>query len=47
MSDFGHDEIGFYKQLEDGRVLRVEKRMFNSLLTLSDSRAALTWEHGW
>lgn len=44
---FGQDANGVYKTLDDGRVLRVEERMFNALLTLSASVASMTWEDGW
>jgi hypothetical protein len=44
---FGNDENGAYKLLSDGRVLRVQERMYNSLLTLSSSRTDQGWEHGW
>jgi len=45
--DFGQDENGLFKPLADGRVLRVTKRMFNTILTLSDSRQDQGWSHGW
>lgn len=44
---FGQDANGAYKLLDDGRALRVHGRMFNTLLTLSRSLDAPTWEHGW
>jgi len=44
---FGNDGIGGYKLLKDGRVLRIQARLFNTLLTLSRSVDSLTWEHGW
>jgi hypothetical protein len=44
---FSYDKNGVYKQLSDGRVLRVEKRMYNSILTLSSSQEDMGWEHGW
>jgi hypothetical protein len=44
---FGQDEIGLYKTLPDGRVLRITKRIFNTLLTLSSSQQDPSWEHGW
>ena len=47
MSAFGQDKIGPYKTLADGRVLRVTRRMFNTLLTVSKSQQDQGWEHGW
>lgn len=47
MSDFGQDENGLYKKLQDGRVLRVTERMYNTIVTLSSSQEAWGWEHGW
>lgn len=44
---FGYDENGVFKRLPDGRVLRVQKRMFNTILTLSDSRLDQGWRDGW
>jgi len=44
---FGYDENGIYKPLRDGRVLRVHKRMYNTILTLSLSQQDMGWEHGW
>jgi hypothetical protein len=44
---FGYDENGMYKMLSGGRVLRIQKRGWNTLLTLSHSQQSLTWEHGW
>ena len=44
---FGSDALGNFKLLDDGRVLRVQQRMFNTLLTLSPSQGSMTWEHGW
>ena len=44
---FSHDENGTFKPLPDGRVLRVEERMYNSQLTLSRSQQDQGWEHGW
>jgi len=47
MMRYGRDDLGNYRLLDDGRVLRVQQRMYNTLLTLSQSAEALTWEHGW
>lgn len=47
MSGFGLDENGVYKPLPDGRVLRVHRRMYNTMLTLSRSVEDQGWEHGW
>jgi hypothetical protein len=47
MKQFGQDENGVFKRLADGRVLRVEQRMFNSQITLSSSREDPTWSDGW
>ena len=44
---FGYDANGVYKSLPDGRVLRVDERMFNTLLTVSRSQQDQGWEHGW
>ena len=44
---FGYDENGIYKPLADGRVLRVQERMYNTRLTLSRSQQDDGWEHGW
>jgi hypothetical protein len=44
---FGNDALGAYKLLPDGRVLRVQERMYNSMLTLSSSRTDDGWSHGW
>ena len=43
----GEDSNGVYKLLDDGRVLRVTKRLYNTILTLSKSLDDPTWEHGW
>lgn len=47
MSDYGYDESGVYRVLPDGRALRLDPRMFNTLLTLSRSVESWGWEHGW
>lgn len=47
MSDFGQDGNGIYKRLPDGRVLRVNERMFNTILTLSSSQQDPGWLEGW
>ena len=47
MSEFGQDENGAYRVLRDGRCLRVEERMFNTLLTLSPSLDSPVWLEGW
>lgn len=44
---FGMDANGLFKRLEDGRALRVDKRWYNTLLTLSDSVEDLGWSDGW
>lgn len=44
---FGHDENGLYKELPDGRVLRIREQIYNTILTLSRSVADQTWDHGW
>ena len=44
---FGQDELGDYKRLEGGRVLRVHRRMFNTLLTVSPSIESPWWSDGW
>lgn len=47
MATFHQDEIGLYKPLADGRVLRVTRQLFNSKITLSRSQEDQGWEHGW
>lgn len=47
MSDYGQDDNGVFKRLPDGRVLRVQERMFNSLLTVSSSQQDQGWSDGW
>jgi hypothetical protein len=44
---FGQDGNGVFKRLEDGRVLRVHERMFNTLVTVSPSLESLYWSDGW
>jgi len=44
---FGQDENGIFKRLEDGRVLRLDRRPHNTLLTLSPSEHSPTWDEGW
>lgn len=44
---FGKDAIGSFKRLDDGRALRVEKRWFNSQLTLSSSVEDDGYSDGW
>jgi hypothetical protein len=44
---FGQDQNGLYKTLDDGRVLRVTKRLYNSILTLSSSLEDQGWRDGW
>lgn len=44
---FGQDENGIFKPLRDGRVLRVNKRAFNTILTLSTSQRDQGWSDGW
>ena len=46
-SKFGQDENGAFKRLDGGRVLRVNRRLFNTLLTISNSEQALDWRDGW
>jgi len=41
------DTIGIFKLLHDGRVLRVNPRQYNTLLTLSSSARDPGWSHGW
>jgi hypothetical protein len=43
----GVDGKGMYKLLPDGRVLRVERQIYNTILTLSESQKADGWEEGW
>jgi hypothetical protein len=43
----GNDANGVYKTLPDGRVLRVQERIYNSMLTLSSSQSDEGWEEGW
>jgi hypothetical protein len=47
MSDFGTDDNGVYKRLGDGRVLRVQERWYNTILTLSSSQHDPGWSDGW
>lgn len=47
MSNFGQDENGVFKRLPDGRVLRVDRRMYNTILTLSSSQEDPGWSDGW
>ena len=47
MGHFGKDEIGIFRQLDDGRVLRIEERAFNTLLTISSSQEDQGWQDGW
>jgi hypothetical protein len=47
MQSFGQDENGAYKLLSDGRVLRVRRQMYNTILTLSASRKDDGWLEGW
>lgn len=35
------------KKLKDGRVLRVQERMFNTIMTLSNSIEDPGWTDGW
>jgi len=44
---FGYDINGIYRKLDDGRVLRVNKRAFNTLLTVSSSQEDQGWRDGW
>jgi hypothetical protein len=44
---FGHDQNGLYKVLEDGQVLRIAERLFNTMLTLSNSLEDPGWLEGW
>jgi hypothetical protein len=44
---FGQDENGLFKLLRDGRVLRLQERMYNTILTLSGSRQDPGWRDGW
>ena len=47
MSHFGQDDNGIFKPLRDGRVLRVRKQLYNTILTLSDSQQEEAWRDGW
>jgi hypothetical protein len=47
LNGYGIDGNGPYKNLPDGRVLRVRQQIYNTLLTLSSSKEAQCWEHGW
>jgi hypothetical protein len=47
LNGFGTDGNGVYKNLPDGRVLRVREQLFNTLLTLSSSQEAQSWDDGW
>lgn len=46
-SPYGQDVNGVFKRLPDGRVLRVQKRLYNTLLTLSASQQDPGWSDGW
>jgi hypothetical protein len=46
-SRFGQDENSVFKRLEDGRVLRLHERLFNTLLTVSESQESMWWSGGW
>jgi hypothetical protein len=35
------------RELPDGRVLHVQKRLFNTILTLSASAEDPIWDEGW
>jgi hypothetical protein len=41
------DELGVFKLLQDGQVLRIQERMYNTMLTLSSSREDQSWRDGW
>ena len=43
----GQDDNGVFKRLEDGRVLRLDPRLFNTLLTVSRSQEDYGWLEGW
>jgi hypothetical protein len=43
----GQDANGVYKLLDDGRVLRIRKRLYNTLLSLSSSQQDQGWSEGW
>jgi hypothetical protein len=47
MATFHQDEIGLYKPLSDGRVLRLTRQIYNTKLTLSQSQESWSWEEGW
>jgi hypothetical protein len=47
MKQFGRDGNGVFKLLDDGRVLRVSQRMFNSQITLLSSQEDDGWSDGW
>ena len=42
-----NDNGGVMKILDDGRVLQVHKRMYNTLLIISENKDAKTWIDGW
>lgn len=44
---FGYDQNGIYKLLPDGRVLRIQTQLYNTMLTLSDSLQDSTWRDAW
>ena len=45
--EFGVDENGQFRRLSDGRVLRLQERWHNTLLTLSSSQDDPGWLEGW
>lgn len=47
MSNFGHDANGIFKRLSDGRVLRLNKQLVNTILSLSKIQESLGLEDGW
>jgi hypothetical protein len=47
MGKFGQDGDGVFKLLDDGRVLRVQQRMFNSTMTVSSSQEDQGWLEAW
>lgn len=47
MSNFGLDANGIFKRLSDGRVLRLNKQLVNTILSLPKIQESLGLEDGW
>jgi hypothetical protein len=47
MKTFGQDAMGTFKRLKNGRVLRIQKRMYNTLLTVSRTQDDFGYMEGW